>query len=739
MKYISRHEKAVRAMLKQPAIISVSGPLGIGKTRFLQHCRDLVRDQQETQDTVAVYVSLEASFTHALVYKDTLSEVQIQNEAACHTLRVLAEKLRAAGHKAENTLDAVQQRADLVKGIASETGTSNALSSTGDALEVLSPLLEGFVPVVALGRILSVSIDSLSKRADHRRRRRDSLLLRHPIEALTEAFIDDLQKLLKSKRCIILLDDLKLTAGTLVEWLRDRLIRGIGAEESITWVLSSWRKLPGEEWQIPGLDFVPIELTCFSSETLKGNLSHARFYRIDRTLKHFPEAADRDTFLPQLVDNADKYPGADSHCCKSLADSLKAWLNDGDLFKQIRSLSIARQFDQHIAERLSGIDDRTWDHLLEECEGRLVHRQGLKYYFDPEVRYALVRYTQIQRGMEKYWAEHSCLAVFYQERFPVSFENLKEIDAHHSDIFSKYEPGLQQLLNRMGKNHPRYSEVLGYQQRLIENIDIYQQHGDNEARRSERSQIIAQLNKITLTILRIPFIELCRKSSTDTMSDLSRDLTDPPQMPHLCRKSTPGWSNFVEWFYHALSSSIDPASVLLVGLQYAIFRLENLDEINPLIETIFQVANERHEDKEFLDQVWLMPPPQAVKDRNGESCPPKAYEKRFKVWGELLDECADELASRDSEPNWQPIKDFCQALVDRSKIDSRIAPKVIAEAYWRLAEIHQRSKNDEKAKMCLRGIVRLADQHQGDRWWNEFSQEAHTELSSIEGTPRCIA
>mgnify|MGYP001095154088 CR=1 FL=1 len=73
-----------------------------------------------------------------------------------------------------------------------------------------------------------------------------------------------------------------------------------------------------------------------------------------------------------------------------------------------------------------------------------------------------------------------------------------------------YETGIHRLLHELGENHPRYSEALVYEQRLIENIDESRRHGDSQSRRSERSQIIDQLNQLALSVLNTSFNELCQ-------------------------------------------------------------------------------------------------------------------------------------------------------------------------------------------------------------------------------------
>jgi hypothetical protein len=77
------------------------------------------------------------------------------------------------------------------------------------------------------------------------------------------------------------------------------------------------------------------------------------------------------------------------------------------------------------------------------------------------------------------------------------------------DVFSSYEAGLRQLLERLGRRDPRYSQALVYQQRLKENIAQSRRYGDTDTRKAERSEIIDQLNGLALSAGGVPFSELC--------------------------------------------------------------------------------------------------------------------------------------------------------------------------------------------------------------------------------------
>ncbi len=65
-----------------------------------------------------------------------------------------------------------------------------------------------------------------------------------------------------------------------------------------------------------------------------------------------------------------------------------------------------------------------------------------------------------------------------------------------SGLLDGYKSGLAALLAQLGPGHARYQDALVFQQRLTENIERSQRHGDNENWRSERSLIIEGLNSL---------------------------------------------------------------------------------------------------------------------------------------------------------------------------------------------------------------------------------------------------
>ncbi|MCB8924091.1 MAG: phosphotransferase [Ardenticatenaceae bacterium] len=83
----------------------------------------------------------------------------------------------------------------------------------------------------------------------------------------------------------------------------------------------------------------------------------------------------------------------------------------------------------------------------------------------------------------------------------------------YEDIFSVYENGLNRMLAQVGPDHPRYSEVLVYQQRLTENISRARRFGDTNLRQADRAEIIDQLNELALATMGVSFNKLCQETA----------------------------------------------------------------------------------------------------------------------------------------------------------------------------------------------------------------------------------
>lgn len=88
-----------------------------------------------------------------------------------------------------------------------------------------------------------------------------------------------------------------------------------------------------------------------------------------------------------------------------------------------------------------------------------------------------------------------------------------------TDIFASYEQGLTVLVRWLNPDHPRYTEALTLQNRLLVNIHQTLRHGDTETRRADRAQILEQLNDLALIALGTSFNGLCVNQDVPSSSE----------------------------------------------------------------------------------------------------------------------------------------------------------------------------------------------------------------------------
>jgi hypothetical protein len=163
-----------------------------------------------------------------------------------------------------------------------------------------------------------------------------------------------------------------------------------------------------------------------------------------------------------------------------------------------------------------------------------------------------------------------------------------------SDLFTLYETSMQFLLDKLGQEHPRYSEALTYQQHLRENIAMSRQYGDTEMRRAERNAIIVQINNLAQEETGWPVIGLMvRGSPSGIQRFFFHDYGDPtilnlsPALPAPKGKAFE-WSEKVEAF--EWSEKVE-------AFEWFESDMRNLAEsvAEPVTKTINAWIGERHE------------------------------------------------------------------------------------------------------------------------------------------------
>jgi hypothetical protein len=100
-----------------------------------------------------------------------------------------------------------------------------------------------------------------------------------------------------------------------------------------------------------------------------------------------------------------------------------------------------------------------------------------------------------------------------------------------TDVYTSYETGLRALLERLGRDHPRYEEALTYQQRLTDNVQSTRRYGDTEARRAERAEIVDRLNALALETLDASYSALCQ--SEEKAQGTAPPLGEATPTPHV--------------------------------------------------------------------------------------------------------------------------------------------------------------------------------------------------------------
>lgn len=94
------------------------------------------------------------------------------------------------------------------------------------------------------------------------------------------------------------------------------------------------------------------------------------------------------------------------------------------------------------------------------------------------------------------------------------------------DYLQKYDDCLMILGKLIRNKEQDYDTFLVLKQRLVENISVTRKYGDKDTQRIERAEVIDSLNKLSIDITQLPFIDLADQITFNlTESDLSSTLS----------------------------------------------------------------------------------------------------------------------------------------------------------------------------------------------------------------------
>ena len=111
------------------------------------------------------------------------------------------------------------------------------------------------------------------------------------------------------------------------------------------------------------------------------------------------------------------------------------------------------------------------------------------------------------KEIDKKLKQEGCSRLMRQKVVGTLITAVLEHISYQPDIFDVYASCIKELLDRLGKQNPYYKEILNHQAKLRENIDRSRRYDDDK---TERLQILEQLNGLTIATLGISFNEFCQ-------------------------------------------------------------------------------------------------------------------------------------------------------------------------------------------------------------------------------------
>ncbi|MCA9951769.1 MAG: hypothetical protein KDE48_19090 [Anaerolineales bacterium] len=175
-----------------------------------------------------------------------------------------------------------------------------------------------------------------------------------------------------------------------------------------------------------------------------------------------------------------------------------------------------------------------------------------------------------------------------------------------TDFFSTYENGLAHLLAQAGRDDAQYPYLLTCQQKLEENIQLTRQREDNDERRSQRAEIIKQLNILALSTVGMSFNELCQHSSLVPPPQTNQSTTttyNTAVIRNLLRSSFDNDSLRIFCYDHfrPVHDKFTNYTSLLVNIQFLIEYCEQQGQFDTLLNQI-QIHNP-HRYQQYISAI----------------------------------------------------------------------------------------------------------------------------------------
>lgn len=375
------------------AILGVHGQGGMGKSTFLQHCREIAEAAgnrtawtDETDGDVLEVIEALARELGANEFGETLD---------------LAAKYREQLHQLEAKAGAPPDLARVVGATIGSVGTKLArrIPMAGPAFELLDEEKVG----EQIGEVAAFIVANISKKED-------AELLLDPIGVITPVFISALGKILEKQDVVLFIDTFEETSPYLQSWLIAILLGEFGSfPRNLQFVIAGRDELEANMWS--GFDSLMsrMEMKPLSDEEATAYLS-SKGISDPKVLKRLVEFAQgTPLFLAVLAVGSPEMAKAND----SLVDRI---LRSAP--KQLREAAIAGATPQILNRDLGSLlfgekhRDAAFDWLVQMPFVRSA-ADGWKYH--DVIRAEFLRYAR--RNSPQGWLDlHNSLAAFFSEK-----------------------------------------------------------------------------------------------------------------------------------------------------------------------------------------------------------------------------------------------------------------------------------------------------------------------------------
>jgi tetratricopeptide (TPR) repeat protein len=399
------------ALERQPSVVLVTGPLGVGKTRLLEHFNEAAQER---------------------LGEENIAWCDFNQKNIVAVARRMSPRVRGRRSKSKSRMALDQY--DVCQSSFSENEWLEAISS------ILKPLNLNLGLVTIVGDKLEEAV--LSPAREHLssgRRSKNIDLFRDFNSRIADAFVEDLSSTPDTRR-VFLFDDFERTQPFLEEWLFG-LVRRC-SHFPVTWVIASWvlDKHPPLSRDINVFD---LSLSGFKLEEVYQYLRNLSEISGLCMAKEEQDAvigaieyvksegywSDLDGYLPWVVDAAAR----NRRIWKALNSELRQWMDNASYSEILTICAVSSRLNEGVMDCLSkanlfgaGSKDvfRKWwqskgSRALFTAEDRL---ELLK-----PVRYALIRYLQDEEPV-KYERAHGALYEYcFDEQLHCSWPDLASV------------------------------------------------------------------------------------------------------------------------------------------------------------------------------------------------------------------------------------------------------------------------------------------------------------------------